>query len=101
MMTRARTPLLDAIEPQVLDLEYLHLPAEVRQALAELPAGLPQRSVLDLVDQARRHTGRKEGQILRAEVKGALRYAVDRGDLQPLTYVALSVYVDSLGDESV
>lgn len=99
-MTRARTPLLDAIEPLVLDLEYPELPAEVRQALAELPQGLSQRSVMDLVDQARMHTGGREGQLLQAEVKGALRYAVDRGDMRPLTYVTLSAYVDSLGDES-
>lgn len=60
-MTRARTPLLDAIKPLVLDLEYPDLPADVRQALVELPRGLPQRSVTDLVDQARTHTGGREG----------------------------------------
>ena len=98
-MTRARTPLLDRIQPQVLELEYPDLPAEVREALARLPRGRAAEGVADMLNQARKHAAGTEGPLLRFDVMGRLHYALGRGDLGPVDYTTLSAYVSSLAEE--
>ncbi len=77
-ITRAKTPLLDQIRPQVLELEYPELPAEVRRALARLSHGKAAEGVADMLTQARKHAAGKEGPLLRFDVMGRL-------DLRPHT----------------
>lgn len=99
-MARARTPLLDQIRPQVLELEYPELPADVHEALARLPHRKAAESLADMLNQARKQAAsRPEGPWLRSEVRGRLNYAFTRGDLGPVDYATLSAYVTSLAEE--